>query len=229
MTCPYTVDVAAYVLNALEPAEAGQMGEHLPDCPGCRPAYDELRGLTTLLDRLTPADLNEVAAPTEPPDTLREKLLAGAAARRRRRAGRRPRSRRRTFGLAAVAAAVVAGVTSGIALPGDQLAAPESTTVAATDPATRVHASITLTAQTWGTQLRLRLSGVQSAQRCVLVVTSADGHRDVAATWVATYSGAFNVTGTTAIPERRIHELDVVTTSGTRLVTVPAQAHQPVR
>lgn len=219
MTCPYTVDVAAYVLDALEPAEARRLREHLAGCPGCQPAYDELSGLPTLLDRVTQSDVDDGAM--ELPDELRAALLTRAA-RPNRRAGRRPRTARRLLGVAAAAVAVVAGIATGIALPRSQPPAPAPTTVAATDLGTAVHASMTLTSHAWGTQIRVRLSGVRWAQRCVLLVTSTDGSRDVAATWVATYPSAFNVAGTTAIPVRQIHELDIVTPSGARLVAVPA-------
>jgi hypothetical protein len=219
MTCPYTVDVAAYVLDALEPAEARRLREHLAGCPGCLPAYDELSGLPTLLDRVAQSDMDDSAA--ELPDELRAALLT----RPNRRAGRRRRTGRRLFGVAAAAVAVVVGIAVGIALPRSQPTVPVSTTVAATDPGTDVHASMTLTSHAWGTQIRVRLSGVRWAQRCVLLVTAVDGRRDVAATWVATYPSAFNVAGTTAIPVRQIHELDIVTTTGQRLVTVPAPAN----
>lgn len=217
MTCPHTIDVAAYVLDALEPADAQRLREHLIGCPDCRPEYDELRGLPNVLQRLTPSEVDDIVAPVELPAGLCDELLARAAARRTRR------TRRQVFGLAAAAAAVVAGVVTGITLPGGGQSG--VTTVAATDPQTHVHADITLTSRNFGTQIRLRLSGVAWAQQCMLVVSSADGRRDVAATWVATYKGSADVTGTTAIPTGRIRHLDVITTDGRRLVSVPPPTH----
>jgi hypothetical protein len=41
---------------------------------------------------------------------------------------------------------------------------------------------------------------------------------------VANYQGAVDVTGTTAIRPAQIHHLDVITTSGRRLVSVPPPA-----
>lgn len=99
-----------------------------------------------------------------------------------------------------------------------------SWTSVTTDPHTHVHASITLASRTWGTQIRLRLSGVGSAQQCMLVVSSADGRRDAAASWVANYLGTADVTGTTAIRSAQIRHLEVVTASGQRLVSVPPPA-----
>jgi hypothetical protein len=220
MSCPHTIDVAAYLLEALEPAEAEELREHLTGCAECRPEFEELCGLPVVLRRLTPSAVDEIVAPAELRDELCEELLARAAARRGRQA------RRRMVGLAAgvaVLAAVAAGVVTDGALPRTPSPA-VSSTVAATDPHSWVHASITLTSQTWGTEIRLRLSGVAWAQHCMLVVSSADGRRDVAASWVATYQGSFNVTGTTAIPVRQIRHLDVVTTTGRRLVSVPPPA-----
>lgn len=212
MTCQHTVDVAAYVLDALEPAESQGLREHLLGCAECRAAYDELRDLPDELRRLSPADAEEIVSPAELPDALCDELLARAAARRNRR------SRRRVLGVAAAAAAVVAGAVTGVALPRQQ---PTSVTVAAYDQQTWVRASATLTSQTWGTEIRLRLTGVQWAQQCMLVVSAVDGRRDVAASWVANYKGAFDVTGTTAIPVAQIHGLDVITTAGKRLISLP--------
>jgi hypothetical protein len=212
MTCPHTIDVAAYVLDALEPAEAQRLREHLTGCADCRSAHDELNDLPMVLRQLTPADAEDVLTPFELPDTLCDELLARAAARQHRR------SRRRVFGLAAAAVAVLAGAATGTVLP---MAHPTSVTVSASDASTWVHATATLTSQNWGTQIRLRLSGVQWAQQCMLVVSAADGRRDVAASWVANYQGAFDVTGTTAVPVAQIRSLDVITTAGRRLISLP--------
>jgi hypothetical protein len=220
MTCPHTIDIAAYVLDALEPDETEELRLHLADCVECLPEYEELRGLPTLLRHLTPSDVDEIGVPVELPDGMYEDLLARAAARRTKR------SRRHKLTLAATVAAVVAGFVTGMAVPRDHAPAPAavSTVVAATDPHTWVHANITLTSQSWGTQIRLRLSGVAWNQQCMLVVSAADGRRDVAASWVATYQGSFDVTGTTAIAVRQIRHLDIVTTTGQRLVSVPPPA-----
>jgi putative zinc finger protein len=228
MTCPYTIDIGAYVLEALEPAEAQRLCEHLAGCPDCLPTYDELRGLPASLERLAPSDVDNMTSPARPPDAMCDQLLTRAVGRRGSRRGGRGRSGwagRRVLGVAAAAVALVAGIATGLALPsGNHPAVPRSTTVAATDPSTAVHASITLTSQNWGTQIRLSLSDVQPAQQCMLVVVSADGRRDVAATWVATNWGVYTVTGTSALPVRLIREFDVITTSGERLVSVPPPA-----
>lgn len=219
MTCPHTIDIAAYLLDALEPGEAQLLRDHVPDCAECRPEYEDLRGMPSLLARLDMSDVDEIVAPAELPANLYEQLLARAEGRRDHR------TRRRVLGLATALAAAGVGVVAGIALPGNEYPPPVTSTVAATDPHTKVHATIVLTQRTWGTQIRLRLSGVTWALQCRLVVTSADGKRDIAASWVASYRGSFDVTGTTAVPMTRIRHLDVVTTDGRRLVSVPPPIH----
>jgi hypothetical protein len=218
MNCTNTIDVAAYLLDALEPAEIERMREHLPECPDCRTEYDELRGLPTLLGTLTMADVEDIVAPTELPEELYEALIARAATRHRKHAWNR------LLGVTVGLALLVAGVITGVAATNQPAPVATSWTLSATDPHTHVHASIVLTARSWGTQIRLQLSGVGWAQQCMLVVSSANGRRDTAASWVANYQGAVDVTGTTAIRPAQIRHLDVITTSGRRLVSVPPPA-----
>ncbi len=213
MNCTHTIDVAAYLLDALEPPEIERMREHLPECPDCQAEYDELHGLPTLLGTLTMADVEDIVAPTELPQELYEALVAWAATRRRKHAWNR------LLGVTVSVALLVASVIVGVTVAG-----PDSSTVSATDPHTHVHATIVLTARSWGTQIRLQLSGVDWAQQCMLVVSAAEGRQDTAASWVANYQGAVDVTGTTAIRPAQIRHLDIVTTSGQRLVSVPPPA-----
>jgi hypothetical protein len=53
------------------------------------------------------------------------------------------------------------------------------------------------------------------------VISSAGDRRDTADTWVATYQGTVNIGCTTAIPTRQIRHLDIVTTAGRLLVSLP--------
>jgi hypothetical protein len=213
MNCPHKIDVAAYVLDALEPRETERMREHFPDCPECRPDYEELCTLPPLLWTLTPADVEGIVSPTELPQELREALIARAAGRRRRLTRVRP------LRIAAAAAALVVGVATGAVVTGQPSPAPGSATVSATDPQTHVHTSLTLTSRGWGTQIRLHLAGVAGDQHCVLLVRAADGRLDTAATWVASYQGTADVTGATSIQVGQIRHLDITTTAGRRLVS----------
>jgi hypothetical protein len=69
----------------------------------------------------------------------------------------------------------------------------------------------------------MNISGVPPQQKCQLVVVAADGHRSVAASWLATYSGTARVTGTTNLSRTQIARLDVSTPSGRVLVSLPVQ------
>ena len=73
MTLHEQVDelIAAYSLGAVDAAEAALVRRHLPDCPECQ---DTLLRMTEVVAVL-PLSLEEV----EPPQGLRERILAGAA------------------------------------------------------------------------------------------------------------------------------------------------------
>ena len=87
-----------------------------------------------------------------------------------------------------------------------------------------VHVSVRLAAASGGTRLHLRLSGVRSGQRCSLVAVSRNGRTEVAGWWVASYSGAAEMTGTTSIARADLARLEVVTDAGKTLAVVPVHA-----
>jgi Putative zinc-finger len=217
VNCPHKIDVAVYVLDALEPSETDWMRKHLPECPDCRLKYDELRGLPALLSTLTTADVEDLVAPTELPQEWCEALVTRASDHRQRR------TRNRVLVMSA-AAVLVAGVFASEVVHDQLPSGAASATVSATDPNTHAHASATFAAHTWGTQIRLHLSGVGQPEQCMLVVSAVDGRQDTAATWVADYGGAVDITGTTAILPELISHLDVITPSGRRLVSLPPPA-----
>jgi hypothetical protein len=213
VTCPHRIDVAAYLLDALDEAESDGMRDHVETCPDCTFEYDELCGLPGLLGTLTPGDVEDILAPAELPDSLCEDLIARAATRRRRRNQHR---------LLAVSIIFVGCVVTGATIISQQSAPPSAVTVSATSATTHVHASVTLTAHDWGTQVQLQLSGINWAERCQLVVSGPRGQQDTAASWVANYQGSLNITGSTAIPTDDIQRMAVVTTGGKLLVALPA-------
>jgi anti-sigma-K factor RskA len=64
----WSEDVAAYMLGALEPAEAAELERHAEDCERCR---SEMRWLTAAVEVLP-----EAVERHEPPPELRQRLLA---------------------------------------------------------------------------------------------------------------------------------------------------------
>jgi hypothetical protein len=219
MTCPHQINVAAYLLDALEQPEIDRMREHLPECSDCQAEYDKFRGPTIMLDALTPNDVEDIVAPAEVAEHLHDVLITGAT-RGQRRTWHRP------LGLTAAAVLLVAGIATGVAAITQSPPTSSSTTVYTSDPHTHVYASATLTSRGSGTQISLRLGGLTWAQQGRLVVSSADGRRDTADTWVATYQGTVNIGCTTAIPAGQIRHLDIVTTAGTLLVSLPPPTGQ---
>lgn len=205
--CPLTTSVAAYALGALEPDERDGIAAHLPACPACRSAMDQVVGLPRLLAVVSPS---EAAAGLPVPD---EAMLARLFA-----AARERRARRRRLVAAAAASVIVAATAVGItARTGGS--GPPGQTVAATQGA--VHASVRLTPTSGGTELHLALSGVAPEQTCRLVVIADDGHREIAASWEASYSGTAHIGGSAALAPARIAGLLVETFDGVLLVTLP--------
>lgn len=214
MTCGQSsVALGVYVLGALDPAERAEVDAHLAGCASCRDELAALAGVPGLLSRLTPDEA--AAGPPAPSDALLESLL--------RRVARERAARRRRW-LAAVAAVVVliAGAVAGVAAlrSGSGPSTSPSRVVAARDVATGVAVRVSLASRPSGTALTLSLTGVKAEERCRLRVVGADGSSEVAASWVASYSGAAQVTGWTAIPVGSVRELVVETHDGTRLVSV---------
>jgi Anti-sigma-K factor rskA/Putative zinc-finger len=75
MTCEEATDLApAYVLDALEPAEAAAVRAHLASCDRPHPEFGALGGVVPVLLELEPSQL------VEPPAGLRDRIMAAAAA-----------------------------------------------------------------------------------------------------------------------------------------------------
>ncbi|HEY1319654.1 MAG TPA: zf-HC2 domain-containing protein, partial [Streptosporangiaceae bacterium] len=99
----------------------------------------------------------------------------------------RPSRPRLAAALTAVAAAV-GGLAGGYLLAphggASQPAAP-AMTVSGANPAAHVRAVAALTATSWGTSIRLRVSGLPLNVQCWLVVRSRSGQSEVAGVWDA--------------------------------------------
>jgi hypothetical protein len=217
MSCSQQTWVGAYVLDALEPHEAAEVQRHIAGCQVCQDEVVSLSWLPALLSTVRLEDVErlddaavEHAHRSAP---VLDRLLAAARSTPRTRQLRRP--------LAAALALVAAAPLAGAAAVGSgQFAAPsgpQPVAIRTIDARSQVHAAVTLSARSWGTEVQLRLSRVSPGEHCSLVARSWDGRSDVAATWVASYHGTADVPGTTAIPLDQLREVDVVTAEGRQL------------
>lgn len=205
-----TLALGAYVVGALDPRERAGVETHLASCPACRDELASLAPLPGLLSRLTVDEV--LAGPPPVEDALLERLLTAAA--RERRASRH----RRRLAAAAAVVLLAGGTTAGVAgwrathaTHWQQISASRQ----------GVHMSVDLEPGSSGTGLQLWLRGVPSGERCKLVAVAADGTRDVAGSWEATYEGTATITGTTSIPRDRLQRLEIVTYDGETLVSAP--------
>jgi len=109
-------DAAAYLLGALEPAEADAFRTHLQECAVCRDEVEALEGVVQALPMAAPAQI--------PPRRLRRRLMR--AIREQPRLGAQPPLRHRAtslrwgvrpaFAAVAGAAVVAGGVIAGVEL-----------------------------------------------------------------------------------------------------------------
>ncbi len=95
------MSLGAYVLGGLDFEDCALVEAHLATCPGCHAESEELRELTTLLDRVSEADIRQAASR---PHAVLDRLVAVSAKRRR--------AYRVVLGLAASVVAVALGGTA---------------------------------------------------------------------------------------------------------------------
>lgn len=235
-TCSWVrTSLGVYVLGAIEPAERAEVDAHLPSCALCRDEVAALAGLPALLGRISEEQISEVA---DPPPALLEQLLTKAAAER-------PNRRRQWFSLAvaAVLVLIVGALIGALLSPGSggpstpplaRSSPPPATSAPATpqqprleersamDPVTRVEAWVGMRDQAWGTALTLRLKGAPTGAHCRMFAVAKNGHRDVAGAW---HYGGKNeyeqFQGSTMISRSDLSQIEIVTTEGHHLVTIP--------
>jgi putative zinc finger protein len=249
MTCQTAVSLGVYVLGAADTSERLRVEAHLPGCAACRAELARLAPLPGLLARVPPdlrpaspgpaapspaASSPAAAGPVAAPAGVRHgpfrRVLAPGRARpgpsRRMPAPGRPRPSRLRWAVAlAAVAAAVAGLAGGYLLAphggGSQPAAP-AVTVSGANPAAHVRAVAALTATSWGTSIRLRVSGLPLNVQCWLVVRSRSGQSEVAGVWDAWSPGPVTVPASAAWRPSDIASLQVKTATRS-LVTIAAR------
>ncbi len=232
--------LGAYVLGSLDSREAADVYEHLAWCPFCRVEADEFLGLPALLGRVTEEDIHQAA---RPPRAVLDRMLKVTA-----------RRRRVTQAVLAIAASVVVAVLGGtlwmvsarsgaeqtVAAPGSATSVADSArsvpehAVGTTRPGGarelsarkgEVHAKVNLRSGEGGTELVVALGGVPKGTQCRVMVVSASGAKEQAASWTVNperYDGVATFSGSTAFAMDEIRRIDLVTPDDELLLRVPA-------
>jgi Putative zinc-finger len=210
------LDLGAYLIGSLAPAERVVVERHLAACERCRGELAELAPLPGLLARLDPDEArHQTLSPS--PDLLPRAL---EAVRHQQAADRRTLLRWRAGAATAAAAAVVAAAAAVVpaVLPEPDVAPALPFTVTAGVPAAGTGS---MEPRGWGTAVRLELTGLPPAAGYQAYATSRDGHTEVAATWGPTPSGRAVVSGATAIQRADLASIQVRTVDGRELLNLP--------
>ena len=203
--------IGAYVLGGLTDAERLSLQAHLDGCAECRAEVEELAPVVTALRGVDPDVLDTTTAP---PPALGEAILASVREGSRRQD--RDRLLRRA-GAGLLAAAVLVGVFFlGVRL------APAPTTppviaMAVDRVATGVQAEAGLVRHTWGTELKLRATGLAEGAYTVVFVRD-DGTVVPGGTFIGTGANTLNCCLNGALPLDRPAEIVVTDASGAVVV-----------
>ena len=224
--------LGADVLGVLDPAEAAQVRAHLDDCPDCQAARAELSGMPALLALVSAEEVAHTfpdsGVPGEDGPGL-EQLQARVHAERSRERRRQVRDRRRRSRRALLAAAVVTALVGAGAWAAGRWVTPVQLPVAqptvtvqptprmtappvhwaASDPATKIVAKVTLNPVSWGTRVDIELQGVKKGDMCSLVVYDRSGRKWDGGSWTVAYDRGIRWSGGVAVPTDQVASIEV--------------------
>ncbi|MFD6279748.1 anti-sigma factor family protein [Streptomyces sp. NPDC060209] len=193
----------AYALGILDDAEATAFEAHLAGCASCAAHLDEFAGMEPMLAMLaeSPAAVPGARPVPHVPERPAPRLLDGLVDEVARK--RSQRRRRARYLIAAAAVLVIGGpVVAVTATAGEdsgrrvEAADPHPTSPAedaffnhmpekrtATDPVTKVDATVGMEPKAWGTHTVLELKNVEGPQKCSLIAVSKTGDEEVVTSW----------------------------------------------
>jgi Putative zinc-finger len=184
--------LGVYVVGAIDPAERTTVDDHLAECQGCRDELASLAGLPALLSRVPLEDVErismdpvELPEPAEPSPELLSSLVRRVSARRRSRAWRA------VAAVAAAAVIAVGGTTAVVQLTGHHSGSVATEVASGTSPNRTVSAVVDYSATSWGTVMRVRVSGIPPGSTCQFWVI-ANGGRLLARTWTVGSTPHYN-------------------------------------
>jgi Putative zinc-finger len=152
--------LGAYVLGHLSDEERTAIKAHLEGCPACRAEADSLALVAHLLPH---ADPERFGPAPQPPAALGRRIAAQIGAERR--TSWRRRRLRLGLALSGAGAAVVAAALAIFVLAGSGAPAPEQRVAFRSLPP-GVKIAATLEPQSFGTEIRMYVSGISSGTLC---------------------------------------------------------------
>jgi len=219
------IALGAYLLEALDPAEAVEVRSHLAGCAACRDELALLAPLPGVLSRLGARGSLAMPAPAAPPPV--PSAPPGLLERTVAEIGRRRRSLRLRLRIAAGFGALTlagAGVAAGFLIAGHVNAPPPAQVAAVhasgTNPANGVRVTADVFREDWGSSIHLTVSGVKPGDDCQLWAVGRSGAQQELGSWRVGYEGWATVDGATDMPAAQISTLKVVTSSGSNLMTL---------
>lgn len=204
-------ELGAYLIGSLAPADRDAVDHHLGGCALCLAELAALAPLPGLLGRLTAEDARSGALTPGP--RLLPRTLDAVREHQRAQLGRLRRWR-----LTAVAAAIVA--VAALALPPLIRSVPSGAPLVTAAGVTATGTGA-LTARPWGTAVELDLTGLPTAPGYQAYAVGRDGRGEITASWGRTANGRAVVTGATAIARTDLVAVEIRTTDGRPLLTLP--------
>jgi hypothetical protein len=203
----YREQIGAFLLGELDEGERKAIQTHLNSCPVCQAEVRELKPVVAALADAAPDRIEE---DPRPPGDLEELTLAPILGEIHR--ARRRRRRSRWSALAAAAICVVAIGLAGFTWllePAVALVEPVPFSVA---PGMEVEGH--LIAHTWGTEIRLVVSGLRDGQTYRVTLVSEDGERVNAGTFIGIGDKQLRYTFNAALLRKDADRLEVRTAGG---------------
>jgi hypothetical protein len=219
-TCDITTSIGAYLLGSLEYGEWVTIDQHVRECEECEADVVRLAGLPGLIGKLS---VDEVIADVRDQSAPAITML------------RSPRTLRKWLATAAVSIAIAGSVAGGLLArmteppptAGPSSTWPHTFSLTGSNPTTRVSGDASLTAESWGTEIWVKLQGVPGDVQCGLVVRALDGRSVVGGTWSSGNSTAgIWVPASAPFRPPEIASLEVATPTK-QLITLTNNVHGP--
>jgi anti-sigma factor RsiW len=202
--------LGAYVLDQLTDDERIAVEAHLDGCADCRA---EVAELAPLVSAMRDVDPDRVSAPAEPPTELAARIGETICNSRRRR-DRGTLLRRGAAGLLVAAALVGAFVLGVSRQPDPGTAAPPVVPLTVHLVAAGVQADAGLVRHTWGTELKLKATGLRDGGSYTVTFIRRDGTAVSGGTFIGTGSNTLNCSLNGALPLDEMVEVTVTDGSG---------------